>query len=819
LGAALDNTPARQYLDQTDILTGTDDRFVRSYAIPDSGRPLKVTLAWTDAPGMVDTDAFVNDLDLVVRQGGRTYKGNVFAGGRSITGGDADRRNNLESVILPAGQSGRFSVEVTGTNIPGNGVPGNGDATDQDFALVVSNAQQQAAPVLTPEEVVIEDPAPGDGDAALEPAEPVRLGVSLRNGGDTGATGVSGTLSGAGLLLSQANRTWSNIASNQTATNTAPFEGQLSATAACGADATATLALSTNQGATTVPVTLPTGEPGSPVTRTGHSVAIPDESSVGAASTINVTAAGLVKDLDVGITSLAHPWVGDLAIDLTSPEGTTVRLVQHPGGPDNGGDNLINTVFDDEAPTNISQGAAPYTGAFKPQNDQLSRFDGQQQQGTWTLRVRDLFEGDTGTLNSWQTTTRRAICDFQDHVPPDTSISAGPSATTASRTASFSFASSEGGSRFDCSLDGGPTAPCESPHTVSDLSEGTHTFRVQALDQADNLDPSAAERSWTVDTTAPAVSLASPRPGAVVREARPQLSGAGGLAAGDAGTVTVKLWRGNVAAGLPAQTLAIPRDGVSGAWSTRPATLADGAWTARAEQTDAVGNTGVSAPVTFSVGAADSTAPDFAIVPAESDLADSRAGRLTVLAGCGSACRVSAELRSAGRRPQVLGRARASLVAQRSRAIKVKLTGKGRSALRGGSVLKARLRVTVDGAGAPLQLDQALALREVDLRRVARKGLPFTGKCSEQCTVAANLLMRARDARRHGLRAPGSRPVRVGGGSAAPSATSSRLVLRMRNASRKALLGARRVDLTLEARVSAPGAPGYRTSHRLTLRR
>ena len=484
-------------------------------------------------------------------------------------------------------------------------MPGNGDGTDQDYALVVSNAQEQNAPVLTPEQVVIDDPAPADNDDQLEPAEPFLLDVNLRNGGDTGATGVSGTISGNGLLLSPPNASWSNIASNQTGTNTDPFEGQLSASAACGADVTATLALSTNQGATTVPVTLPTGEAGSPVTRTGGAVAIPDESSVGAASTISVAAAGLVKDLDVRITSLAHPWVGDLAIDLTSPEGTTVRLVQHPGGPDNGGDNLINTVFDDEAPTNISQGAAPYTGAFKPQNDQLSRFDGQQQQGTWTLRVRDLFEGDTGTLNSWQTTTRRAICDFQDHVPPDTSISAGPSATTASRTASFSFVSSEGGSRFDCSLDGGPAAPCESPHTVSDLSEGTHTLRVQALDQADNLDPSPAERSWTVDTTAPTVSLASPRPGAVVLEARPQLSGAGGLAAGDAGTVTVKLWRGSVAAGLPTQTLSVPRDAGSGAWSTLPATLTDGAWTARAEQADAAGNTGVSVPVTFTIGTAD----------------------------------------------------------------------------------------------------------------------------------------------------------------------------------------------------------------------
>ena len=819
LGAALDATQ-RQYLDQTDVLSTSGARFASSYAVDDPGRPLKVTLAWTDAPGMVATNAFVNDLNLVVRQGGRTYKGNVLAGGRSITGGQADPRNNLESVVLP-NASGSFSVEVLGANIAGDGLPGNADLTDQDFALVVSNANNQtAAPVIASEPPpVIEDPAPGDRDGSLEPGEPFSLKVGLHNGGDADATGVSGTLSGGDLSVSQAGADWPDIGTAETAINPTPFEGTLSPTATCGVDVPATLTLATNQGTQTVPVSLPTGAASSPLTHLSGSPAlpIPDESSAGVTSTINVRTPGRVKDLDVRIASLVHGYVGDLVIDLTSPEGTTVRLADHPGGPDNSGDHLINTVFDDEATVGISSGAAPYTGSFRPQNDQLSRFDGQQRQGNWTLRVRDLSEGDTGTLADWQMVTQRAVCNLQDPHAPETSLTGGPPGPTASRTASFGFASSETGSSFECSLDGAPVVECESPHTLAGLSEGTHTFRVQARDQPGNLDPSPAEHTWRVDATAPAVSISTPSAGASVRDASPQVAGSGGVAAGDSETVTVKLWRGALAAGAPAQALTVPRNPASGAWSTRPATLADGAWTARVEQTDSAGNTGVSAPVTFAVG--DNTAPDFAIVPEESDLADARAGRLTVLAGCGSACRVTAELRSAGRRPQVIGRARASLAAQRSRAIKVKLTRKGRSALRRGSVLKARLRVTVDGAGAPLRLDQALALREVDLRRVARKGLPFTGKCSEQCSIAANLLMRARDARRHGLRAPGSRPVRVAGDSAAPSATSSRLVLRMRNASRNALLDARRLDLTLEARVSAPGAPGYRTSHRLTLRR
>ncbi len=196
--------------------------------------------------------------------------------------------------------------------------------------------RSRTRPVLTPEQVVIDDPAPADNDdQLLEPAEPFLLDVNLRNGGDTGATGVSGNdVRGTGCSFTSTAATWSNIASDPNRDEHRPVRGP--ALSECrmrrGRDRDACTQYEPRR--TTVPVTLPTGEAGSDPSRgTGGAVAIPDESSVGAASTISVAAAGLVKDLDVGITSLAHPWVGDLAIDLTSPEGTTVRLVATPGRP------------------------------------------------------------------------------------------------------------------------------------------------------------------------------------------------------------------------------------------------------------------------------------------------------------------------------------------------------------------------------------------------------------------------------------------------------------------------------------------------------
>ena len=147
LGLAFDDTP-RMLVDQTHIFGSTGQTYRISGTVADPSRPFRVTLAWTDAPGPTTGNAYVNNLDLAVTLGGQTYRGNVFSGGTSIPGGSADPRNNVESVFLPAGTSGGFTVVITATNIAGDGVPGNGDSTDQDFALVIYNATTMPTGIL-----------------------------------------------------------------------------------------------------------------------------------------------------------------------------------------------------------------------------------------------------------------------------------------------------------------------------------------------------------------------------------------------------------------------------------------------------------------------------------------------------------------------------------------------------------------------------------------------------------------------------------------------------------------------------------------------
>jgi hypothetical protein len=75
-----------------------------------------------------------------------------------------------------------------------------------------------------------------------------------------------------------------------------------------------------------------------------------------------------------------------------------------------------------------------------------------------------------------------------DTTPPETSVTSGPPPLVRGNTATFSFNSSEPGSTFECSLDGGPFAPCGSPFTTPPLAPGSHTLAVRSRDAAGNVD-------------------------------------------------------------------------------------------------------------------------------------------------------------------------------------------------------------------------------------------------------------------------------------------------------------------------------------------
>jgi thrombospondin type 3 repeat protein len=120
---------------------------------------------------------------------------------------------------------------------------------------------------------------------------------------------------------------------------------------------------------------------------------------------------------------------------------------------------------------------------------------------TFSVRATDL-AGNVDSSPATQTWTVAATPP-PDTTPPNTTIGSGPSGSTTSTAASFSFTSSESGSTFACSLDSAAFGPCASPKIYSGLAVGSHTFSVRATDAAGNVDATPAFQSWTITATTP----------------------------------------------------------------------------------------------------------------------------------------------------------------------------------------------------------------------------------------------------------------------------------------------------------------------------
>lgn len=128
--------------------------------------------------------------------------------------------------------------------------------------------------------------------------------------------------------------------------------------------------------------------------------------------TLNVTQNLTIDDLNVRV-NLTHTYVSDLLITLTSPAGRTVTLFNRRGGS---GDNLTNTVFDDEGAGSIVTAPAPFNGTFRPESA-LSAFDGSSTKGAWRLMISDLAAADTGTFQNFSlVVTPRATASARGQV-------------------------------------------------------------------------------------------------------------------------------------------------------------------------------------------------------------------------------------------------------------------------------------------------------------------------------------------------------------------------------------------------------------------
>jgi subtilisin-like proprotein convertase family protein len=405
-----------------DTLTASGQSRTYTGNVSNSGQPFRVTLAWTDAPGSTTGNSFVNNLDLEVTVGGQTYKGNVFSGASSVTGGSADTRNNAESVFIPAGVTGTFTVRVLASNIAGDGVPNFGGALDQDFALVISNATLNPLPVVAPASKTITAESCGTGNGEVDPGETVTVDLALQNVGTADTSNLVATLQASGGVLSPSGAQNYGAMVAGGATVTRPFTFTASGT--CGGTVTATLDLqdgATNLGTVTFTfrlgatvsgmssfsntgsISIPNGAPGS---TSGNALPYPSQ----------VTASGLngtVTKVTVTLNGLNHTFPDDIDMLLVGPDGQSVLLMSDAGGSTD----IVNSniTFDDTAAA-IPDSSAVTTGTYAPADyggitdtfaspapvapygTSLSVFNGTSGNGVWSLYIVDDADTESGSM-------------------------------------------------------------------------------------------------------------------------------------------------------------------------------------------------------------------------------------------------------------------------------------------------------------------------------------------------------------------------------------------------------------------------------------
>lgn len=365
------------------FVTGEEASF--PVQVTGNGEPLKITLVWTEpAAANMASQAAINDLDLEVRApSGALYLGNVMdtASGVSVTGGSADTINNVEMVILNGPETGEWTVTVKGTAV---------NEGTQGFALVASGEVTPFVPgALRYVSHLSRDDAPlGNADGIVDPGETITLELTLRNAGSTTITGISGTMAGDRPDLVKVTRpvtAFPDTGPDSSTTSSSPhYRYTVSPDAPCGTIVRFEDVLFSSDGEGSVVFRVEVGKTRLDQPGSGTPVALPKKSATPVSSTVDIGDSFTLQEVDVEL-DIAHGDVGELIVQITSPQGTAVTLHNQSGA-------------------GTADLTATYDAGRQPDGPgSLADFNGQQAQGTWTLSVTDNTGGRVkgGSLNGW----------------------------------------------------------------------------------------------------------------------------------------------------------------------------------------------------------------------------------------------------------------------------------------------------------------------------------------------------------------------------------------------------------------------------------
>lgn len=276
----------------------------------------------------------------------------------------------------------------------------------------------------------------GNGDATFDPGERWRLDVELRNVGGAAAHAISAALAttSAAVVVTDDGAAWSDLAAGTAGISADGFEIALPATAECGTIVPFTLTAVYEDGIApeTFSFPLALGAPGQPVrfVYSGPPVFIADAPVRGVAgppALALLPVGGLgsrLADLDLSFdgelcsiaqfattVGIQHPFVSNLLIELVAPSGRTVPMVRFTDGL---GNHFCQTQLDDESAgpsiQSVETDDNPFSGSYRPAQP-LALFDGEDPDGTWTLRVTDWNPLDVGYVRAFTLTATPASCN------------------------------------------------------------------------------------------------------------------------------------------------------------------------------------------------------------------------------------------------------------------------------------------------------------------------------------------------------------------------------------------------------------------------
>lgn len=229
-------------------------------------QPLRIMLAWTDAPASLSAATqLVNDLDLVVTGPGSTvYYGNDVASG--------DRTNNVEGIVIDNPPPGQYQVQVQAYNVP---------VDTQPYALAVAGPlSDEPIPTATP------TGTPTATATATQTATPTATSTNTATATATATATSTATATPTSTNTSTATAT---ATATQTATSTATSANTATATATATATSTATGTPTSTNTATATATPSQTATPTATATTTSTATATPTSTNTATATATATT--------------------------------------------------------------------------------------------------------------------------------------------------------------------------------------------------------------------------------------------------------------------------------------------------------------------------------------------------------------------------------------------------------------------------------------------------------------------------------------------------------------------------------------------------